>query len=301
MIIQLGLNEITIHTGNIGVSQGGNPTSFRRLVKSFADTLGNIYVAFTTNWYDNDLLKFYKSTDKGFSWSNIQNITPGGGRKFQGFDVAITDTVGGWKIGMVLATVPVGGSGYSGRVYYADMNDDGSGYSAALVQAPTGALGFAPAIVTDGFNWSPGSTYWYIAYQGVDTVSGVGSLALAALSGNGGTSWTIDTARATESYYQLDIEYNFRADTIYVLLTNNLTPTNENLRMRYTSLGSFGTSSNWSQYNPATTSDPEYDATIAVNRGDSSMAVIYTIDVAGNKNIQGIHILPRAFYLWSQM
>ncbi len=280
-------DELLIYTGNLGVSQGGNPTIFKKMIKSFADTLGNLYVAFTTNWYNSDLLKFYKSTDKGFTWKNFSNLTPGTGRKFQGFDVDITDTTGGWKIGMVLTTVPIGGSGYSGRVYYADMNDDGSGYSVKLIQAPVDTKGYtSPAIVTDGFNWSPGSTYWYLTYQEVDTTSGLGSAALAAFSANGGTSWTIDTVRTSYNDYELDIDYNFRADSIYVLLTNNIVSTNQNLRLFRISLSNLGTGASWIQYNLGNTADPEFDGTLAVNRGDSSMAIIHSIEVGGNKNIQ---------------
>ena len=279
-------DEFLIYNGNIGISSGGNPTTFKKMIKSVADTLGNLYVALTTNWYDSDTLKFYKSTDKGFTWLNIQNIFAGSGRRYQGFDIAVTDTVGGWKIGMVVS-IMLKSSLYVGSIYYADMNDDGTGFTPSTIQSATENKGYvSPTIATDGFSWSPGSTFWYVAYQEVDTTSGVGSAVIAAATLNGGYSWILDTARVGWNDYELDIDYNFKADSIYVLLTNNLNPTDENLRIRYISLGVFGTSATWKQYNPASTTNPEFDGTLAVNRGDSSMAVIYTTSVAGNRNIQ---------------
>ncbi len=279
-------DEFLIYNGNIGISSGGNPTTFKKMIKSVADTLGNLYVALTTNWYDSDTLKFYKSTDKGFTWTNIKNIFAGSGMRYQGFDIAVTDTVGGWKIGMVVSIVSKS-SLYVGSIYYADMNDDGTGFVPTIIQGALDNKGYvSPAITTDGFSWSPGSTFWYVAYQEVDTTSGAGSAVIAALTRNGGYTWLLDTARIGWNDYELDIDYNFKADSIYVLLTNNLTPTDENLRIRYISLGVFGTSATWKQYNPASTTNPEFDGTLAVNRGDSSMAVIYTISVVGNRNIQ---------------
>lgn len=96
-----------------------------------------------------------------------------------------------------------------------------------------------------------------------------------------------DTARAGFNDYQLDIDYT-RSDTfyVYVLLTNNVVSTDENLRLRYINLNNFGTAATWLQYNVAGTANPEFDGMIAVNRATNQMAVVHTTTVGTDKNIE---------------
>ncbi|WP_304131108.1 T9SS type A sorting domain-containing protein [Ignavibacterium album] len=282
-------DELKIFDGKIGVSTGGNPSVNRKMIKLIADTLGNLYAACITNWYDADTLAFFKSTDKGFTWTNFKNIWSGTGFRYQGFDIAIADTADGrWKIGIVVSLTPVGGNGYSGKLYYGDMLEDGTSFSPVLVEPDSGITGcVSPAIITDAYNYIPALSYWYITYQRVDTTTGLTQQVVAAISSNGGTSWIQDTARAGFNDYQLDIDYT-RTDTfyVYVLLTNNLTPSNENLRLRYISLSEFGTAALWSQYTLANTSNPEFDGMIAVNRATNQMAVVHNTTVSNDKNIE---------------
>jgi hypothetical protein len=69
-------------------------------------------------------------------------------------------------------------------------------------------------------------------------------------------------------------------------MTNNLTTTNENLRLRYTALGTWGTNVSWKQYNPAGESFPEYNGCLAVNRPTNGMVVTYTTNESSNLNIK---------------
>lgn len=282
-------DELEIFQGKIGISTGGNPTQNRKMVKLIADTLGNLYAACITNWYSADTLAFFKSTDKGFTWTNFKNIYAGIGWRYQGFDIAIADTANGkWKIGIVVSLTPAGGNGYSGGIYYGDMDEDGSNFSPVKVESPGGGKGcVSPAILTDAYNYSPGVTYWYLTYQRVDTTSGITQQVIAALSSNGGTTWQIDTVRSGFNDYQLDIDYT-RTDTfyVYVLLTNNVVTTNENLRLRYINIGNFGTASTWDQYNVANTANPEYDGMIAVNRATNQMAVVHTTQAGSQTDIE---------------
>ncbi len=282
-------DELKIFDGKIGVSTGGNPTPNRKMIKLIADTLGTLYAACITNWFSADTLAFFKSTDKGFTWSSIKYIYAGSNVRYQGFDIDIADTANGrWKIGIVVSLTPRGGNGYSGTLAYGDMFEDGSEFSAVVVEPDTGITGcISPAIVTDAYNYSPGSSFWYLTYQRVDTTTGITQQVIAAYSTNGGTSWLQDTVRAGFNDYQLDIDYA-KTDTffVYVLLTNNVTSTNENLRLRYIPLTQLGTSSSWLQYNVANTTNPEFDGMIAVNRATNQIAVVHTTDVGGNKNIE---------------
>ncbi len=282
-------DELKIFDGKIGVSTGGNPTPNRKMIKLIADTLGTLYAACITNWFSADTLAFFKSTDKGFTWSSIKYIYAGSNVRYQGFDIDIADTANGrWKIGIVVSLTPRGGNGYSGTLAYGDMFEDGSEFSAVLVEPDTGITGcISPAIVTDAYDYYPYESYWYITYQRVDTTTGITQQVIAAYSTNGGTSWLQDTVRTGFNDYQLDIDYA-KTDTffVYVLLTNNATTTNENLRLRYIPLTQLGTSSSWLQYNVANSTNPENDGMMAVNRATNQIAVVHTTDVGGNKNIE---------------
>ncbi len=278
-----GDNQIT--TRSISSPTSGNPTPNNRMIRMAADTNGVLFVAFLE--VGRDTLIFYSSTDQGMHWTQIQRISAGGGFKYQGFDIAVADTNGGTgtKIGMVVSLVPAGSS-YNGTVYYADMLSNGTGFAASLVEASIGGRGrISPCITNDSWDWSPGSTYWYVAYQSADTSTGVTNAAITALTPNWGSTWQYDTARSTFNDYELDIDYNFDADSIYVLLTNNLTTTNPNLRLRWLALSNWGTNVTWKQFNPATTSDPEFDGELAVNRGNNTAVVTYTITTGGTNNV----------------
>ncbi len=266
---------------NVGTSSAGNPRAYSRMVKIENDTLGNLYVGLLNG--TKDTLIFFRSTNQGVSWTQIQAIAAGSGYYYYNFDFALADTIGGFKFGMTVSIAP-NTTPYQGTVYYADMLTDGSGFSPATVWTPASGRGVVGVtICTDAYDWSPANTYWYIAASNLDATTGVTSFVPVAYSPNWGTTWIQDTARSTYNDYELDINYNF--DSVYVLLTNNLSPSNENLRLRYISIGAWGTNVSWKQFNPANTTSPEYEGSLAVNRKTNAMAVSYTVNESSNENI----------------
>ncbi|MBI5401819.1 MAG: T9SS type A sorting domain-containing protein [Ignavibacteriae bacterium] len=274
--------ENKIFSGSVGTSSQGNPNAYNRQVKIETDTMGNLYVAFMNS--NKDSLFFYRSTNKGASWARIQGLYSGALFKYYSFDFAVADSTGGFKIGMVVSIAPTSNL-YQGTVYYADMLATGAGFSPVEVLTPASGRGIiGPVICTDAYNWSAGSTYWYIAAQNCDASTGVTSFVPCVYTPNWGSTWLHDTARSSYNDYELDIDYNF--DSIYVVLTNNLTAANENLRLRYTALGTWGTNVSWKQFNPAGESFPEYNACLAVNRKNNAMVVTYTTNESSNYNIK---------------
>ncbi len=274
--------ENLIYPSSIAATSSGNPNPLNRHLKIEADSMGTLYAAFINGAKDSMLI--YKSTNIGATWTKINSIWSGSGIVYHSFDFAVTDTTGGFKLGIVVALSPTA-TPYAGSVYYADMLANGTGFSPTLVYSAASGRGFiGPVICTDGYNWSPGSTYWYIACQSVDAGTGVTSYVPCAYTPNWGGTWVQDTARSTYNDYELDIDYNF--DSVYVLMTNNLTTSNENLRLRYTSLNTWGTNVAWKQYNPAGESFPEYNGCLAVNRPTNAMVVTYTANESSNLNIK---------------
>ena len=273
--------------GDVMVAQGailseitaGNGRSIRFRV----DSLGNKYagVLYATR----DSIDIFKSTDEGLTWTRLLRVTPGGSTKWHSFDMFVTDSADVHRIGIAASRTSGIGS-FDGQLYWMTIRDNGAGFRAQLIEnRPTGRGHINPAIVSDGYSWSTGSTFWYVAYQNSDSATGTSIAAVAALSQNWGYAWITDTARVSFNDFDLDIEYNFRADTIHVLLTNDLTVTNPNLRIRRISLGDFGSSVNWVQYNPASTSDPEFDGVLVSNRQSNELLCMYTRTQSGNDDI----------------
>ncbi len=282
-----GNTGIRIFNGNVGSTSSGNPNAFNRQVKIEADTLGNLYAAFMNSAKDS--LFFYRSTNRGASWAKIQSLITAFTFTYYSFDFAVADTTGGFKIGMVVSILS-SAAPYAGTVYYGDMKSDGTGFASNVVFTPAAGSGIiGPVICTDSYNWSPGSTYWYIAASNCDMNTGVTSFVPVAYTLDWGNTWVHDTARSTYNDYELDIDYNF--DSVYVLMTNNLTTTNENLRLRSIKLSQWGTNTSWKQVNPASTASPEFNGCLAVNRKTNDLAVSFTVNESSNLNIKYSYVL----------
>lgn len=274
-----GLDDAMVHAGPLGTPILGTN---ERTVQLEADTLGNLYAAVLDQ--GRDTIFVYKSTDFGLSWNQLDyTYWPGMTRKWHSFDFFVADTANGmFKLGFI-ATATSGTNNYDGQAWWLSWNDDGTGFQATQIQPrPAGRGYIAPAIISDAYDWSPSISYWYVTYQDVDSATGDGNAAVAALTSNWGDTWQPDSARSGFDDYDLDIDYNFGADTIHVLLTNNILPPNSNLRVRSVALGDFATSSSWSQANVANTSSPERLGCLTANRQTNELAVSYTKEQSGS-------------------
>ncbi|NOS85787.1 MAG: T9SS type A sorting domain-containing protein [Ignavibacteria bacterium] len=272
-----GSGDIRVAAGDILFQSGSN--NFQAGYELEVDSLGNKYVGYITR--DRDSLVVYKSTDQGLTWVRINRINPGGTNKWHSFDMFITDSANVFRIGIAASRTPTSSS-WIGELYWMSMRDDGSGFRAQVVLATPPNFGFVnPSITSDGWDYSAGSTYWYIAYQRVDA-AGLGSQCLAAMTTNWGYAFQHDTVRNTFNDFHLDIEYNaVGTDSIYVVFTNDITASDPNLRIMRISLGNFGSATGWTQFNVATAL-PDFDGELAVNRNDGTMGLVYTV---GNSNL----------------
>jgi hypothetical protein len=266
------------------VSPGGvpNPGIFERNLRLNIDSSGTQYCAYIST--NRDTLAIYRSTDGGVHWTRWRTVLPGGTTKWHSFDMYITDSTGGHRIGFIGCRT-TSTSTLDGQAYWFSYTDGGTFQGATLITPTLGGRGHIdPSIVSDGRDWSPGATYWYVAFRSVDASSGVGDSAVTSNTVDWGQTW--ETPRRVRAFddYDLDIDYNFRADSIYVLLTNAISASNPNLRLMRTSLANFG-SGTWTQFNVAGTADPEDLGEIAVGRDDNSMAIVYTRQVGATDKI----------------
>ncbi|HMQ78702.1 MAG TPA: T9SS type A sorting domain-containing protein [Ignavibacteria bacterium] len=249
------------------------------------DSLGNKYVAYISA--NRDTLRIMKSTDQGVTWAYILSINPGGTTKWHSFDFFIADSASTFKLGFAAARTSTV-SAFDGELYWMVCDANGAGLNVVQISTtPSGGGHINPSIVADSYYWSYGLTYWYVAYQHVNSGTGVGIGLRAALTNNGGNAWIQDTVRNSFNDFNIDIDYRHGAsyDSIYVVFTNDLTASNPNLRLQRIALGNFGTATAWTQYNVQATSDPEVDPEIAVNRQTNEMACMWTQTTGGIKKV----------------
>lgn len=277
--------DITVYANAVGGTTVGNPNQFNRNIRLEADSSGNQYAAFLTA--DKDTMLVYKSTNMGANWVRIFSVLGSSTQYIHSIDMFITDSANTFRLGFAICLVPDAGPTYWGSMYWLSLDQNGTAISVTPIVAPTGGRGYiSPALVSDGFSWSAGATYWYMTYEDVDVNTGVGNLALLSWSTNWGRTWLLDTARSGFNDYELDVDYNFGADSIYVLLTNNLTLTDENLRLRYSALANLGTAVAFKQVNPGTTTGNDRLGTLAANRQTNELAVLYTKFTGANQDIR---------------
>lgn len=277
--------DITVYANAVGGTSVGNPNPFSRNVRLGADTLGNQYASFLSG--NKDTIIIFKSTNQGMAWTRLYSVLGNSTSYIHSFDMHITDSLSSFRLGFAITLVPDAGPTYAGSMYWLSVDQNGNPVSVTAVMSPAGGRGYiSPAIVSDGFSWGASATYWYMTYQNVDESTGAGTQALLSWSTNWGRTWLLDTARNTFNDYELDIDYNFGGDSIYVLLTNNLTTTNENLRLMYNALGNLGTGVAFKQVNPANTADHDRLGTVAMNRTTNEIAVLYTKFTGSNPDIR---------------
>lgn len=277
---------------------GGN-TRDVKTIDLEVDSLGNKYIGILVSTRDS--LKLYRSTDDGSIWTNFQTVIVGAGTQWHSFDMFITDSANVFRLGISGVTVPTG-SENSGSIYWISMTTTGTGFRAAEIYPTVAGNGYAnPSIVSDGFIYSAGLTYWYTSYQRVNSGTGAGNQLLCSFTTDWGYTWRIDTVRNTFNDYNIDIEYNAypTSDSIYVVMTNDITPANPNLRLMRVWLGILGNSPAWTQFNVNAGANPEVEPELAVNRQNNGMAIVFREDFGpANGNIRYNYWVPGLSTWW---
>ncbi|MBS1516204.1 MAG: T9SS type A sorting domain-containing protein [Bacteroidetes bacterium] len=287
-----GNYNFRVFTGNIAAggtntSAGENPRTLR--IKS--DSAGNRYCAFIRS--TRDTLYVFKSTNNGSTWTSLQRFTAQG-LFFHSFDFYTADSANVIKLGFA-ASLTTSASGVDGQLFMGFLNSDGSGVRTVQVTStPSGRGLINPAIMTDASQTPTQTTAWYITYSDYSPSTPAANAAMAAMSLDWGATFTTAIARNTFNDYDLDIDYiRFpTGDTLYVVLANNLTTTNPNLRIRRVPVANF-VGGTWTQVNPANSANPEFFSQLTVNRLTGQMICTFVATVGGtttayyNYNIPG--------------
>ncbi len=285
--------EMQIYSGSIATfgtatQSGGNPRTVR--LKTAAD--GTQYLAFGPA--TRDTLYFFRSTNAGNNW-DLFTVISSPGNLGRGFDFYITDTTGGYRIGVIISTET--GTSQGVLTFISFRPDNPFPVLVNTFAVPDPGRGFIhPVIVSDGYYYAPGSTFWYVAYQDYSASTPGNNPVRAALTSDWGQTWVFTVARTGFNDYDVGIEFGSYAaeDTVFVLLTNNLTVTNPNLRIRKVALSNF--TGTFSQFNPANTTDPEFHGLLKVDRTTAEMICTFTRTTGGINHVAYVFSRPGGPY-----
>ncbi|CAN5612266.1 hypothetical protein BH10BAC5_BH10BAC5_01970 [soil metagenome] len=278
--LSINISNSTVAAGGTNTFAGENP----RTIRLRSDSLGIKYYAFINT--TRDTLSVYKSSNNGFVWTQVQKLL-GGGRFFHSFDFNVTDSANTIKLGFAVSTVSAPGL-TDGNLYFITMTGTGIPGIINTVQPTPSGRGFInPAIMSDGSQHSTATTSWYIVYSNYSPSTPAANEADAALTMTWGATWVYSVARTSFNDYDLDIDYvSYPAvDSIYVILANNLTLTNANLRVRKIALSSFLPGGVWTQVNPANSASPEQNSELCVNRKTGQILCTFTATIGGVDHI----------------
>lgn len=291
-----GPGDVNIYPRNVFTGNSRN----NKTIDLETDSLGNKYIGVLVATRDS--IKLYRSTNDGTLWTNFQTVTIGAPGQWHSFDMFITDSANVFRIGMSCVVNTIGNEN-DGLLYWVSMTTTGTGFRAAAIYPTPSGFGYAnPSITSDGFTYSAGLTYWYTSYQRLNSTTGAGNQLLCSFSTDWGWTWRIDTVRNTYNDYSIDIEYNSfpTADSIYVIMTNDLTPSNPNLRLMRVWSGILGNSPAWTQFNVNAGTNPEIECELGVNRQDNSMGIVFREDFgAANGNVRYNYWVPGLSTYWT--
>ncbi|HET6273796.1 MAG TPA: T9SS type A sorting domain-containing protein [Bacteroidota bacterium] len=277
-------NDIMVYSGNIlGLSL--------RRIATEVDANGTIYVEGIVNTTGTDVLRSYKSTDNGLTWTYFGGVQFTG-RNIQSFAFHVTDTTGAQLLGHLISfSLP--SSRQDGDLYWVSYHDDASIFRAVLVKAGSGGLGYSnPALVSDGFDYSPALTYWFGAAALVDS-NGVSNGIIAFRSTNNGQTWPIvDTVRTGFDYRFPSIDYESVGtdEEVYVASQINFLSGGRNtsdIRLRKQT-AFFGGTPQWPQTTVTADTLDDFDPDISVGRTDADVIVTFTMNYqnSGDLDIQ---------------
>lgn len=285
--------EMQLYAGSVATfgtatQSGGNPRTVR--IRTAAD--GTQFLAFGPA--TRDTLYIFRSTDAGANWTLLTAVSSAGNLG-RGFDFYIADTTGGYRLGVILSTETATDLGV--LTFLSFRPDNPFPVLANTFAIPDAGRGFIhPVIVSDGYYNDPTFTYWYVAYQDYSSSTPTSNPVRAALTTDWGQTWVFTLVRSTFNDYDVSIEFGSYAaeDTVFVVLTNNLTVSNPNLRIRKVALSNF--TGTFSQFNPATTSDPEFHGLLKVDRTTGEMICTFTRTISGVNNVAYVFSRPEGPY-----
>jgi hypothetical protein len=174
-------SDVTVYTGGL------RGDGFRQLALTNGDD-GNLYAVINTS-LSNSTTRLYRSTNHGVTWSNIGVVTYGTNYA-QSVNISYADSGSVNRITLIICYGSQAPPTRNASVWYISWRTNGSYSQVHLIQSPPSGQGFRDAsIITDGFYYAPGATYFYGAYVAYNS-SGIGQAIYVCRSVSFGTSWT---------------------------------------------------------------------------------------------------------------
>jgi hypothetical protein len=282
-------NDALIYSGDIGWLGEFN-------IDRAADTLGNIYAAVShPNASPNgDGVYVLKSTDRGATWTSVNGLFwPSSKKAIQGCALSVADTANGkWMITLLFVVLDSASITYPcGALWSCSFMDDGSGWRVREVLGADANTAYrSPALTTDGYYYSPGSTWFYGAAERVTPSTGNSRGIVAFSTRDHGTSWrNFDTTvSGTAGYDDRNPRLGFRHcsyDSLYIAVDEYYAAGDRDV---YTYINKYDFTDSWNYRTMAATSRDEYDPDIAVSAVSDAVIVAYTCD-RGSGNLDALY------------
>jgi hypothetical protein len=263
-----------VYQGVVRFAPGTN-----RELAAAADTLGNVYTAAILAEADSgSRIAVFKSTDMGFTWSVVNGVQIPSLRN-QSFALSVTDTADGrWVVGLLYILKPSSASP-GGSLMWTSFLDDGSGWRTNILIPADSLIQYrSPTIATDGYAYSPGSTWHYAAAERVVPATGVSRGITVFRSSDFGTTWPVrDTTFSfgvEDAFPTIAVQAGVGAgDTVFVAFARKFSAADNDIRLFKNSTTYSGT---WTFRAVTTTLSDEFAPSLAVSTFDGSSLITYT-------------------------
>ncbi|MBM2846910.1 MAG: Peptidase subtilisin kexin sedolisin [Bacteroidetes bacterium] len=220
----------------------------------------------------------FKSTDSGFSWSLVNGVQISSFR-YQSFALCVTDTSDNrWVVSLlyVLKSTPISPGG---SLLWTSFLDDGSGWRTSTVFAADSLTEYRnPALTTDGYAYSPPSTWHYGAAERITPTTGRSRGITAFRSSDFGNTWPVDDTTFSfgveDAFPSIGVQAGLgTGDTVLVAFARRFSAGDNDIRLFKNSTTFSGT---WVFRAVTTSLADEFAPSLSVSTMDEASLLTYT-------------------------
>jgi len=266
-------DDITVYQGTLRFAANN------REIAVASDTAGNIYAAAILAVGDSGSnIAVFKSTDSGFSWSLVNGVQISSLR-YQSFAICVTDTSDNRWVVSLLYVVKSTPTSPGGSLLWTSFLDDGSGWRTSTVFAADALTEYRnPALATDGYAYSPPSTWHYAAAERISPTTSRSRGITAFRSSDFGNTWPVNDTTFSfgveDAFPSISVQAGLgTGDTTLVAFARRFSAADNDIRLFKNSTTFSGT---WVFRAVTTSLADEFAPSLAVSTIDQSSLITYT-------------------------
>ena len=266
-------DDIPVYQGTLRFA-GNN-----REIAVASDTVGNIYAAAILAVGDSGSnIAVFKSTNLGFSWSLVNGVQISSFR-YQSFALCMTDTSDNRWVVSLLYVVKSTPTSPGGSLLWTSFFDDGSGWRTSIVFPADSLTEYRnPALTTDGYAYSPPSTWHYVAAERISPTTGRSRGITAFRSSDFGNTWPVSDTTFSfgveDAFPSIGVQAGLGAgDTVLVAFARRFSAGDNDIRLFKNSTTFSGT---WVFRAVTTSLADEFAPSLSVSTMDEASLLTYT-------------------------